>query len=127
MTVAQQGAWRRIALNALNHAGINYLIAYSCDHCAGQEAARPAWRFDSYRFDHDCRLNTADGRHRRAMATIRANRCFWTTLSDAGVVFLHLCALSAIGIETCWIMNRAAQNTSPEYVKRDSPRYVNNL
>ena len=40
VTLAQQGcAWRRIALNALDHAGINYRIAYSCDHCAGQEAA----------------------------------------------------------------------------------------
>lgn len=40
VTLAQQGcAWRRIALNALDHAGVNYRIAYSCDHCAGQEAA----------------------------------------------------------------------------------------
>ncbi|WP_249977018.1 LysR substrate-binding domain-containing protein [Vreelandella olivaria] len=40
VTLAQQGcAWRRIALNALNSAGVNYRIAYSCDHCAGQEAA----------------------------------------------------------------------------------------
>lgn len=40
VTVAQQGcAWRRIALNALDRAGVNYRIAYSCDHCSGQEAA----------------------------------------------------------------------------------------
>lgn len=40
VTLAQQGcAWRRIALNALDSAGVNYRIAYSCDHCAGQEAA----------------------------------------------------------------------------------------
>ncbi|GEK51683.1 LysR substrate-binding domain-containing protein [Vreelandella venusta] len=40
VTLAQQGCtWRRIALNALDHAGVNYRIAYSCDHCAGQEAA----------------------------------------------------------------------------------------
>ena len=42
VVVGQQGAWRRIALNALDHAGVNYRIAYSCDHCAGQEAAMPA-------------------------------------------------------------------------------------
>lgn len=40
VTLAQQGcAWRRITLNALDQAGIAYRIAYSCDHCAGQEAA----------------------------------------------------------------------------------------
>lgn len=40
VTLAQQGcAWRRIALHALDSAGVNYRIAYSCDHCAGQEAA----------------------------------------------------------------------------------------
>lgn len=40
VTLAQQGcAWRRITLNALDQAGMAYRIAYSCDHCAGQEAA----------------------------------------------------------------------------------------
>jgi len=40
VTLAQQGcAWRRITLDALDQAGIAYRIAYSCDHCAGQEAA----------------------------------------------------------------------------------------
>ncbi|HDZ46622.1 hypothetical protein LCGC14_0159910 [marine sediment metagenome] len=40
VTLAQPGcAWRRITLNALDQAGIAYRIAYSCDHCAGQEAA----------------------------------------------------------------------------------------
>lgn len=40
VTLAQPGcAWRRITLNALDQAGITYRIAYSCDHCAGQEAA----------------------------------------------------------------------------------------
>ncbi|PCF93633.1 LysR substrate-binding domain-containing protein [Vreelandella nigrificans] len=40
VTLAQQGCpWRRITLNALDQAGIAYRVAYSCDHCAGQEAA----------------------------------------------------------------------------------------
>lgn len=43
VTVAKHGcAWRRITLNALNDAGIDYRISYSCDHCAGQEAAMMA-------------------------------------------------------------------------------------
>lgn len=32
-------AWRRTALDALDRQGINYRIAYSCEQCAGQEAA----------------------------------------------------------------------------------------
>ena len=43
VTLAKHGcAWRRIALNALNKSGIDYRIAYSCDHCASQEAAMMA-------------------------------------------------------------------------------------
>ncbi len=43
VTLAKHGCtWRRIALNALNNAGINYRIAYACDHCASQEAAMMA-------------------------------------------------------------------------------------
>lgn len=32
-------AWRGMALEALDRAGLSYRIAYSCEHCAGQEAA----------------------------------------------------------------------------------------
>ncbi|GHC17563.1 LysR substrate-binding domain-containing protein [Aidingimonas halophila] len=32
-------AWRGMALDALDRAGIDYRIAYTCEHCAGQEAA----------------------------------------------------------------------------------------
>lgn len=32
-------AWRGMALDALDHAGMSYRIAYSCEHTAGQEAA----------------------------------------------------------------------------------------
>ncbi|AFT70977.1 putative transcriptional regulator [Alloalcanivorax dieselolei B5] len=40
LSLANQGcAWRRVALAALDHAGIDYRIAYSSEHCAGQEAA----------------------------------------------------------------------------------------
>jgi DNA-binding transcriptional LysR family regulator len=43
VTLAKHGcAWRRIALNALADAGIDYRIAYACDHCASQEAAMMA-------------------------------------------------------------------------------------
>lgn len=31
--------WRKVALDALDHAGVDYRIAYTCEHCAGQEAA----------------------------------------------------------------------------------------
>lgn len=40
VALAHQGcAWRGMALEALNRAGISFRIAYSCEHCAGQEAA----------------------------------------------------------------------------------------
>ncbi len=40
VTLAQHGCeWRRITLNALDDAGVDYRIAYSCDYCSGQEAA----------------------------------------------------------------------------------------
>lgn len=55
----------------------------------------------THRLDHDhhlCRLNTANV---GPMATIRANRRFWTTLSDASSVFLYPCALSAMDIAAC--------------------------
>ncbi|KMQ75927.1 LysR family transcriptional regulator [Marinobacter subterrani] len=32
-------AWRRMTLRALDTAGIAYRIAYTCEHCSGQEAA----------------------------------------------------------------------------------------
>ncbi|MBZ0329753.1 LysR family transcriptional regulator [Halomonas sp. ANAO-440] len=32
-------AWRGMALDALDHAGMSYRIAYTCEHCAGHEAA----------------------------------------------------------------------------------------
>jgi DNA-binding transcriptional LysR family regulator len=32
-------AWRRMALNALDDAQMPYRVAYTCDHCSGQEAA----------------------------------------------------------------------------------------
>ena len=32
-------AWRRAALEALDRGGISYRIAYTCEHCSGQEAA----------------------------------------------------------------------------------------
>ncbi len=31
--------WRRTALNALDQASMPYRVAYTCDHCSGQEAA----------------------------------------------------------------------------------------
>ncbi|WP_104202889.1 LysR family transcriptional regulator [Billgrantia saliphila] len=40
VALAHQGcAWRGMALDALGRAGVSYRIAYSCEHCAGQEAA----------------------------------------------------------------------------------------
>ncbi|MFW3613546.1 LysR substrate-binding domain-containing protein [Billgrantia antri] len=40
VALAHQGcAWRGMALEALNRAGIRFRIAYTCEHCAGQEAA----------------------------------------------------------------------------------------
>lgn len=43
VTLAKHGCtWRKIALNALNNGGIDYRIAYSCDHCASQQAAMMA-------------------------------------------------------------------------------------
>ncbi|MCC5883894.1 MAG: LysR family transcriptional regulator [Halomonas sp.] len=40
VALAQHGcAWRGMALEALDRAGLSYRIAYSCEHCAGQEAA----------------------------------------------------------------------------------------
>ncbi|MCE8033259.1 MULTISPECIES: LysR substrate-binding domain-containing protein [Halomonadaceae] len=40
VALAHQGcAWRGMALEALNRAGLSFRIAYSCEHCAGQEAA----------------------------------------------------------------------------------------
>lgn len=40
VALASQGcAWRSMALEALDHAGIHYRVAYSCEHTAGQEAA----------------------------------------------------------------------------------------
>ncbi|MGM0785502.1 MAG: LysR substrate-binding domain-containing protein [Pseudomonadota bacterium] len=32
-------AWRGMALDALDRAGVSYRVAYTCEHCAGQEAA----------------------------------------------------------------------------------------
>ncbi|MCC5859551.1 MAG: LysR family transcriptional regulator [Ectothiorhodospiraceae bacterium] len=31
--------WRKTALDALDRAGMDYRVAYTCEHCAGQEAA----------------------------------------------------------------------------------------
>ncbi|SDJ12296.1 LysR substrate-binding domain-containing protein [Billgrantia gudaonensis] len=31
--------WRKLALDALDRAGLSYRIAYTCEHCAGQQAA----------------------------------------------------------------------------------------
>ncbi|WP_163575565.1 LysR family transcriptional regulator [Halomonas faecis] len=40
VALAHQGcAWRKMALDALDSAGIGYRIAYTCEHSAGQEAA----------------------------------------------------------------------------------------
>src|SRR5699024_5603434 len=40
LAVARHGcAWRTMALAALDHAGIDYRVAYMSEHCAGQEAA----------------------------------------------------------------------------------------
>ncbi|ASK34317.1 LysR substrate-binding domain-containing protein [Alloalcanivorax mobilis] len=40
LSLASHGcAWRRMALDALDGAGIEYRVAYSSEHCAGQEAA----------------------------------------------------------------------------------------
>nr|WP_183387528.1 LysR substrate-binding domain-containing protein [Halomonas organivorans] len=40
VALAHQGCpWRQAALDALDHAGLSYRIAYTCEHCAGQEAA----------------------------------------------------------------------------------------
>ncbi len=35
-------AWRRTALDALDRQGLSYRVAYSCEQCAGQEAAMTA-------------------------------------------------------------------------------------
>lgn len=35
-------SWRRTALDALDRQGLAYRIAYSCEQCAGQEAAMTA-------------------------------------------------------------------------------------
>ena len=43
VAVAEMGClWREVALKALDRAGIAYRIAYSSDHCSGQEAAMTA-------------------------------------------------------------------------------------
>ena len=40
IAMAHEGcAWRRMTLRALDRAGISYRIAYTCEHCSGQEAA----------------------------------------------------------------------------------------
>lgn len=40
LAMAHEGcAWRRMTLRALDRAGIAYRIAYTCEHCSGQEAA----------------------------------------------------------------------------------------
>lgn len=40
VALAHQGcAWRGMALEALNRAGLSFRVAYTCEHCAGQEAA----------------------------------------------------------------------------------------
>lgn len=40
LAVANHGCvWRRSALDALDGRGLNYRIAYTCEHCAAQEAA----------------------------------------------------------------------------------------
>lgn len=40
IAMAHEGcAWRRMTLRALDKAGIPYRIAYTCEHCSGQEAA----------------------------------------------------------------------------------------
>ncbi|MDN3517586.1 LysR family transcriptional regulator [Aquisalimonas lutea] len=40
VALANRGcAWRAAALDALDRAGIAYRVAYTCEHCAGQEAA----------------------------------------------------------------------------------------
>ena len=43
LALASHGcAWRGMALSALDHAGLTYRIAYSCESCGGQEAALQA-------------------------------------------------------------------------------------
>ncbi|MBW4934103.1 LysR substrate-binding domain-containing protein [Marinobacter sp. F4206] len=43
IAMAHEGcAWRRMTLRALDRAGIPYRIAYTCEHCSGQEAAMVA-------------------------------------------------------------------------------------
>ncbi|MBW7470786.1 LysR substrate-binding domain-containing protein [Marinobacter sp. M216] len=43
IAMAHEGcAWRRMTLRALDRAGIAYRIAYTCEHCSGQEAAMVA-------------------------------------------------------------------------------------
>jgi len=43
IAVAHEGcSWRRISLRALARAGKPYRIAYTCEHCSGQEAAMVA-------------------------------------------------------------------------------------
>ncbi|GGE78805.1 LysR family transcriptional regulator [Streptosporangium jomthongense] len=43
LAVAHEGcAWRRMALRALEQSGTPYRIAYTCEHCSGQEAAMAA-------------------------------------------------------------------------------------
>ncbi|PHQ27084.1 LysR family transcriptional regulator [Marinobacter guineae] len=40
IAMAHEGcAWRRMTLRALDKAGVPYRIAYTCEHCSGQEAA----------------------------------------------------------------------------------------
>ena len=40
IAMAHEGcAWRRMTLRTLDKAGIPYRIAYTCEHCSGQEAA----------------------------------------------------------------------------------------
>ncbi|WP_040886749.1 LysR substrate-binding domain-containing protein [Marinobacter santoriniensis] len=43
LALAHEGcAWRRMTLRALDRAGVPYRIAYTCEHCSGQEAAMMA-------------------------------------------------------------------------------------
>lgn len=43
IAMAHEGcSWRRMTLRALDKAGVKYRIAYTCEHCSGQEAAMVA-------------------------------------------------------------------------------------
>lgn len=43
IAMAHEGcSWRRMTLRALDRAGVHYRIAYTCEHCSGQEAAMVA-------------------------------------------------------------------------------------